>query len=81
KHMKFFLRRVIGSAVETDMDKQGRVLVPVALREDANINSNVVIVGQVDRIELWDRDEWDKLVDLSQIDKESMEEGLAALGF
>ena len=81
KHMKFFLRRVIGSAVETDIDKQGRVLVPVALREDANINSNVVIVGQVDRIELWDRDEWDKLVDLSQIDRESMEEGLAALGF
>lgn len=81
KHMKFFLRRVIGSAVETDIDKQGRVLVPVALREDANINNNVVIVGQVDRIELWDRNEWDKLVDLSQIDRESMEEGLAALGF
>ncbi len=81
KHMKFFMRRVIGSAVEADLDKQGRILIPVSLREDANIKSDVVIVGQVDRIELWDREEWDKLVDLSKIDKESMEDGLAALGF
>lgn len=81
KHMKFFMRRVIGSAVEVELDKQGRVLIPASLREDANINSNVVIVGQVDRVELWDREEWDKLVDLSKIDKESMEDGLASLGF
>jgi MraZ protein len=81
KHMKFFMRRVIASAVEVDLDKQGRILIPASLREDAKVNSNVVIVGQVDRIELWDRDEWDKLVDLSKIDKGSMEDGLAALGF
>ncbi len=80
KHVKFFMRRVIGSAVEVDLDKQGRIQVPVSLREDGSINSNVVIVGQVDRIELWDREEWDNLVDLSKIDKESMEGGLAALG-
>lgn len=81
KHVKFYMRRVIASAVETELDKQGRILIPVALREDAKINSNIVIVGQVDRIDLWDRNEWDKLVDLSQIDRQSMEEGLAALGF
>jgi MraZ protein len=81
KHVKFFMRRVIGSAVETDIDKQGRILIPAALREDANLISSIVIVGQVERIDLWDRAEWDKLVDLSQIDRESMEEGLAALGF
>ncbi len=81
KHVKFFMRRVIGSAVEIDMDKQGRILIPAALRQDANINTEIVIVGQVDRIELWNRDEWNKLVDLSQIDKEEMERGLADLGF
>jgi len=81
RHVKFFMRRVIGSAVETDIDRQGRILIPASLREDSNINSNIVIVGQVDRIELWDRGEWDRLVDLAQIDKEAMEEGLAALGF
>lgn len=81
KYVQFFLRRVVASAVEIELDKQGRILIPVALREDAKISSNIAIVGQVDRIDIWDRNEWDKLVDLSRIDKESMQEGLAALGF
>lgn len=78
--IRFFLRRVIASAVETEMDKQGRILVPAALREDASINSNVVMAGQIERIELWDRNEWDTLFDPSKIDRQSIEEKLAAHG-
>ena len=78
--IRFFLRRVIASAVETEMDKQGRILVPAALREDANINSNVVMAGQIDRIELWDRNEWDTLFDPAKIDRKTIEEKLAAYG-
>jgi MraZ protein len=62
------------------MDKQGRILVPAALREDASINSNVVMAGQIERIELWDRNEWDTLFDPSKIDRQSIEEKLAAHG-
>ena len=78
--IRFFLRRVIASAVETEMDKQGRILVPAALREDANINSNVVMAGQIERIELWDRNEWDILFDPAKIDRKTIEEKLAAYG-
>ena len=78
--IRFFLRRVIASAVEIEMDKQGRVLVPIALREDASINGNVVMAGQIDRIELWDRNEWDILFDPAQIDRKSVEEKLTAYG-
>jgi MraZ protein len=78
--IRFFLRRVVASAVETEMDKQGRILVPAALREDANINSNVVMAGQIDRIELWDRNEWDTLFDPAKIDRKTIEEKLAAYG-
>ena len=78
--IRFFLRRVIASAVEVEMDKQGRVQIPIALREDANINTNVVIAGQIERIELWDRNEWDSLFDLSKIDKKSIEEKLSVYG-
>ena len=78
--IRFFLRRVIASAVEIEMDKQGRVLIPAALREDANINTNVVIAGQIERIELWDRNEWDSLFDLAKIDKKTIEEKLSAYG-
>lgn len=78
--IRFFLRRVIASAVEIEMDKQGRVLVPAALREDANINSNVVMAGQIERIELWDRSEWDLLFDPSKIDRRAIEEKLSSYG-
>lgn len=78
--IRFFLRRVIASAVEIEMDKQGRVLVPAALREDASINSNVVMAGQIERIELWDRSEWDLLFDPSKIDRKAVEEKLAGYG-
>jgi len=78
--IRFFLRRVIASAIEIEMDKQSRVLIPAALREDANINTNVVMAGQIERIELWDRNEWDVLFDPAKIDKKSIEEKLAAYG-
>jgi MraZ protein len=78
--IRFFLRRVIASAVEVGMDKQGRILIPVALREDASINTNVVLAGQIERIELWDRNEWDTLFDPERIDKKSIEEKLTSYG-
>jgi MraZ protein len=78
--IRFFLKRVIASATETEMDRQGRILVPIALREDANINSNVVMAGQIERIELWDRNEWDVLFDPAKVDRKMIEEKLTAYG-
>ena len=62
------------------LDKQGRILIPVALREDANINTNVVLAGQIERIELWDRNEWDILFDPERIDRKSIEDKLTSYG-
>jgi MraZ protein len=78
--IRFFLRRVIASATETEMDRQGRILVPIALREDASINSNVVMAGQIERIELWDRNEWDVLFDPAKVDRKAIEEKLTSYG-
>lgn len=80
KYIKYLMQRVIGSAVEMEMDKQGRVLIPASLREDSKINTNIVIVGQLERIELWDRDEYDALFEPSNMDKEDLERGLAVHG-
>jgi MraZ protein len=78
--IRFFMRRVFASAVEVVMDKQSRVLIPASLREDAQVNTNVVLAGQIERIELWDRHEWDNLFDPLKIDKKLIEEKLAAYG-
>jgi len=80
EEVKFFMRRVIASAQEVELDKQGRILVPAAHREDALLNTDIVIVGQIDKIELWDRKEWDAVNDPARIDKKVVAEKLAAYG-
>ena len=80
EEVKFFMRRVIASAQEVELDKQGRILVPAAHRQDVALNAEIVIVGQIDKIELWDRKEWDAVNDPSRLDKKVVAEKLAAYG-
>ncbi len=46
-------RYVAGLAAESEIDKQGRVLIPQNLRGFAKLNGEVVVVGVVSRIEVW----------------------------
>jgi len=78
--VKYFMRRVIGSAQECEIDRQGRILVPSVLRTSAGLNSEVVLIGLGKRIELWDRNECDSIVDPQKINKEAMMEEFSKLG-
>lgn len=80
KAVKRFMRDVIGSAVEVALDKQGRVLVPSSLREDSGIKGDIVIVGLLDKLEVWDRELWDQAMDRSSIDEAAYEEELSEFG-
>jgi MraZ protein len=80
EEVRFFMRRVIASAQEVELDKQGRILIPATLREDAGLGSDIVVVGQIEKIELWDRKEWDLVVDPAKINRRDAEEKLAAYG-
>jgi MraZ protein len=78
--VKYFLRRVIASVLECELDKQGRVLIPVSLREDAGINGEVVIVGPLEKIEIWDKTGWDEVTDPKKVDVKAYEKVLASYG-
>jgi MraZ protein len=51
-------RFVFAGATVTDIDKQGRVLVPPDLARHAGLGKEVAVVGVHDHIEIWDRPEW-----------------------
>jgi MraZ protein len=51
-------RAFIGHAEETELDKQGRVLLPQLLRKLARLDTRAVAVGQNKRIEIWSEDVW-----------------------
>jgi MraZ protein len=55
-------RRLIGFAVDVDMDGAGRVLIAPALREYAQLDKAVVLVGQGKKFELWNKDNWEQLL-------------------
>jgi len=49
-----FLRRITSNAVEVSPDKQGRILIPSWLQEAAELDGTLLMVGAIDRIEIWD---------------------------
>ena len=60
KKVREFKRFMLGSAVEGSLDKQGRVLLPPSLREFAKLEKEVVLVGVLDKLEIWDKAKWDE---------------------
>jgi MraZ protein len=48
------LRDVTSRATEVEPDKQGRILIPGWLKERAGLDGPVLLVGAMDRIEIWD---------------------------
>lgn len=53
-----FQRLLIGYASDIECDGSGRVLMPPSLREYARLERKVVLVGQGNKMELWDEDTW-----------------------
>lgn len=47
------LRFLMGGAVDCELDKQGRIMVPSYLKEYAEIDRDVTILGVYDKIEIW----------------------------
>ncbi len=56
-------RRLVGYAEDVIVDTTGRILVPPALRQFAQLGKSVVLVGQGNKFELWNKDNWEQLMD------------------
>lgn len=69
-------RFLFGSSFEIEPDKQGRVLIPAPLREYAQLQTEIVIVGLEGRAEIWDKASWDAMnasPDMESLLKAAME--------
>ncbi|MBF0565632.1 MAG: division/cell wall cluster transcriptional repressor MraZ [Nitrospirae bacterium] len=80
--VKFFMRRVIGSAHEAEIDKQGRALVPPSLRDYAKIgiNGEIVLLGQTDMIEIWNKEKFEVIDRQDEAKAREYELELAGMG-
>lgn len=55
-----FSRLMLAGAMDLEMDKQGRVILPDYLRDFAGIKKKVNVAGLYNRLEIWDEGKWEK---------------------
>ena len=57
------------------MDAQGRVLLPPPLRQFAALDKHAVLIGQGNKLELWDEESWNQQRDgwLEEVDLEQLD--------
>jgi MraZ protein len=53
-------RQLFAGAFETELDKQGRVLVPANLRGFAGLDGEALVLGSRDHAEIWAPQRWDE---------------------
>src|SRR3989339_1288269 len=69
-------RFILGSAFEIDLDSQGRFVVPQVLRDYASISDEIVFLGLGDRVEIWNKRDWEKReTNIEDIAKASISDG------
>lgn len=56
--VKRFQRLVLGYATDLELDSNGRMLLPPPLREYAQLDKKLVLVGQGNKLELWSEELW-----------------------
>ncbi len=64
KHARRIQRLFIGYACPLELDANGRILLPPTLREYANIDKKMMLVGLGNKLELWSEDSWMALLDV-----------------
>jgi len=63
KRARALKRLLLGHAEECEMDASGRILLSAPLREFAGLDKRVVLVGQGNKLEIWDEQSWNSIRD------------------
>jgi len=58
KRARDFMRMLFAGASDEKPDKQGRITIPPMLREYAGLTRECVVIGAMNRVEIWDSQLW-----------------------
>ena len=80
KNARDFVRFFLSGAIECEVDKQGRFLIASNLREYANMEKDVVIIGVGTRLEIWNKEKWKQYNSEENISADEIAENMTMLG-
>ncbi len=75
-----FNRFFLSGAVEVEVDKIGRILVPDFLKDFAKLDAKVVLAGIHDRVEIWDEKKWNEYKERIESQADALAEKLGEIG-
>lgn len=75
-----FSRIMLAGAMETNLDKLGRVLIPDYLKDFGGLKKNIIICGLSDRLEIWDERNWQEYKNKVEKDVGSFVSELGEIG-
>jgi len=75
-----FGRYFFANAEECELDKSGRILIPLKLRRFANLNGEVILLGVMNKMELWSKEQWENFVSAFEGKFADMARKLASIG-
>ncbi|HBP00782.1 MAG: Protein MraZ [Candidatus Moranbacteria bacterium GW2011_GWE1_49_15] len=75
-----FVRLMLAGAIDVDLDKQGRILLPDYLKEYAELDRSVIVAGLFNRLEVWNEDKWKAYKTSSEASTDEIAEQLGKLG-
>ncbi|MCK5491154.1 MAG: division/cell wall cluster transcriptional repressor MraZ [Candidatus Pacebacteria bacterium] len=75
-----FARLMLAGAMDVQLDKQGRTVLPDYLRKYAGLKKKVVIGGLFNRLEIWDEETWKRYKAKTEKDSGNIAEKLGELG-
>lgn len=75
-----FARLMLAGAMDVQIDKQGRIIIPDYLRKYAVLKKKVIINGLYNRLEIWDEDNWVKYKEKTEKESGDIAERLGELG-
>lgn len=78
KDARNFTRFFFSSAIECEIDSQGRILISQILRDFADLQKEVVVIGVSSRIEIWSKSKWEEYN--SEQDSDDIAEKMSMLG-
>lgn len=80
EEVKALQRVFISAATECPIDKAGRILIPPTLRDYAAIERETVLVGMINRVEIWSKERWNAVFEAALTSLSGMGDKLAELG-
>ena len=75
-----FARLMLAGAMDVQVDKQGRIILPDYLRKYATLKKKVIINGLYNRLEIWDENNWEKYKEVTEKESGDIAEKLGELG-